>query len=432
MEKLTKNVLTGIRCQDIQTGLHGYTVNEFETLLKTGMAARLAVHIRGGDAIPYQKLKEYSALLFDINKLVFDPVLRVLQDISFIRVIGAGTSKTVVPTVPYFNDMYETLGSAANNEGLNEIEQMSIHIVNNVAECPRRKEKIVSSLGIDSPTMEGILRIGKEGSYLNEVHVEGEPLLFSPLYFAEKPEDFARVVKQYGETSVAKVLKLLRLTPGWPLSKLMQTQEIGGTRLNADEFEIARIIIHKGLVQPPEITTSYSGTNEFLFTPPLGTNRILVVEKEIYEKAMACISCVRQGEHFGQWNIKWPRAIINALLNHGELKPTTIAKEQYKPMCIRGIVKLQNVRNNWWKPVLVDTPENKRALSLALEMLGGGEVLTERGYDSDSVRAIYSDSDYTEAIRGYGNIIRRKKIPKPRGEYDAEIDRLLFEVQKGT
>jgi hypothetical protein len=212
----------------------------------------------------------------------------------------------------------------------------------------------------------------------------------------------------------------------------MQTQEIGGTRLNADEFEIARIIIHKGLVQPPEITTSYSGTNEFLFTPPLGTNRILVVEKEIYEKAMACISCVRQGEHFGQWNIKWPRAIINALLNHGELKPTTIAKEQYKPMCIRGIVKLQNVRNNWWKPVLVDTPENKRALSLALEMLGGGEVLTERGYDSDSVRAIYSDSDYTEAIRGYGNIIRRKKIPKPRGEYDAEIDRLLFEVQKGT
>jgi len=398
----------------------------------SGNGTRLAVHIRGGDAISYHKLKEHSALLFDISKLAFDSVLRVLQDIGFARVIGSGTSKTVVPTVPYFDNMYETLGSAAEDEGLNELEQMSIHIVNSLAVCPRSKGELASSLGTDSPTMERILRIGKAGSYINEVNVEDESLLVSPLYFAEKPEEFARVVKKHGEASVSKVFKLLRQNPGWPLSKLMQTQEIAGTGLSQDEFQIAMVIVKKGLVQPPEITTSYSGTNEFLFTPPLGTNRILVVEKEIYEKAMACISCVRQGEHFGHWNIKWPSAIIRALLNYGELKPTTLAKEQYRPMCIRGIVRLQKVRGDWWKPVLVDIPENRRALLLALEMLGGGEVLTERGYDSDSVKAIYSDSDYTEAIRGYGNVVQRKKIPKPRQEYEAEIDNLLFDVQKGT
>jgi len=65
-------------------------------------------------------------------------------------------------------------------------------------------------------------------------------------------------------------------------------------------------------------------------------------------------------------------------------------------------------------------------------MLGGGEPIKERGLDSDFIKEIYSDSEYTEAIRGYGNIVRRKTIPKPTKEYDTEIDKLLFAVQKGV
>lgn len=431
-ETLSNNVITGIRCQDIQTGLHGCTVNEFETLLKVGMAARLSVHIRGGDAINYHKLKEYSAILFDINKLVFDPVLRVLQEVEFARVIGTGTSRTVVPTVPYFDDMYETLGSAAKSEGLNEYEQMSIDILNRIAACPQRKLQLASSLGAETNALRCVLEIGKEGSYVNEVNVENDILVVSPLYFAEKPEHFARVVKHYGEISVAKVLNLFRQNPGWPLSKLIKTKEIAGCKLTKDEFEIARSITNKGLIQPPEITTTYSGTNQFLFTPPLGTKQILVVEKEIYEKAMACISCVRQGEHFAEWNIRWPRAIINALLNSGELKSTTMAKEQYRSMRIRGIITLKHTGGKWWKPVLIDNSENRRALRLALDMLTGGEPTGERGYDAEAAKIIYSDSEYTEAIRGYGHVIRRRIIPRSKKEHDKIVDELMFAIQKGA
>jgi len=39
-------VLKAIRCQDIQTGLQGYSVGEFDVLLRIGMAARLAIHFR--------------------------------------------------------------------------------------------------------------------------------------------------------------------------------------------------------------------------------------------------------------------------------------------------------------------------------------------------------------------------------------------------
>ncbi len=430
-EVLSRNVITGIRCQDIQTGLQNCTVHEFETLLKVGMAARLAVHIRGGDAIRYQSLKEYAALLFDIDKLVFEAVVRILQEVQFVRVIGTGTSKVIVPTVPYFDDMYEGLGAIARSEGLNELEQISIELLNRLAASPQQTTQVVTALGVDQGALDRVVRIGSAGSYINEFDVKGAKLLVSPLYFAEKPEEFARVVKQYGEVTVARVFSLFRGNQGWPLVKLVEQKQIGDAKLNKDEFEIARAIIDKGLVQPPEITTSYSGTNEFLFTPPLGTKQIVVVEKEIYEKAMACISCVRQGEHFGQWNIKWPRAIINALLNTGELRPTSIAKEQYRAMRVRGIIRLAKA-GSWWKPVLVDTPENRRSLLLALEMLGGGEFLSDRGYDSDAAKAIYSDSDYTEAIRGYGNVVRRKRIKRPQEEFSDEIDKILFAVQKGV
>lgn len=430
-EVLSKNVITGIRCQDIQTGLQNCTVYEFETLLKVGMAARLAVNIRGGDAIFYQNLKQYAALLFDINKLVFDAVINLLQEVEFVRVIGRGTSKTIVPTVPYFDDMYENLGAIAQNEGLNELEQISIRLLNKLAYCPQQTAKIISKHGIEPKALRRVIQIGNAGSYINEFNVKGVQLLVSPLYFAEKPEEFAQIVNKYGEVAVGKVLSLFRENQGWPLAKFLQRKEIGDTKLDKDEFEIAKAMTNKGLLQPPEITTSYSGTNEFLFTPPLGTKKIIVIEKEIYEKAMACVSCLRQGEHFGNWNIRWPRAIVNALLNNGELRPTSFANEQYRAMRVRGIIKLEK-SGGWWKPVFVDNKENRRALLLALEMLGSGEPIGDRGYDSDAVKAIYSDSEYTEAIRGYGNVIRRKKIKKSRDEHDSEIDKILFAIQKGV
>ena len=242
-EVLSRNVVTGIRCQDIQTGLQNCTVHEFETLLKVGMAARLAVHIRGGDAIPYKSLKDCAALLFDINKLIFDGVVDLLEEVEFARVIGSGESKTVVPTVPYFDDMYESLGEVAKNKGLNELEQISIELVNRIAACPQEKSKIASSLGIKPSDMNRVVLIGKAGSYVNEFDVKGVNLLVSPLYFAEKPEEFAQVVKKYGEATVAKVLNLFRQNQGWPLAKLIKGQEIGGVKIDKDEFEISKAII---------------------------------------------------------------------------------------------------------------------------------------------------------------------------------------------
>ncbi|MBA7641175.1 hypothetical protein ES703_48850 [subsurface metagenome] len=117
--------------------------------------------------------------------------------------------------------MYENLGEVAENKGLNELEQISIDLLNRIAACPQEKSKLASSLGIKPSDLDRVVRIGKAGSYVNEFDVKGINLLVSPLYFAEKPEEFAQVVKQYGEATVSKVLSLFRQNQGWPLAKLL-------------------------------------------------------------------------------------------------------------------------------------------------------------------------------------------------------------------
>lgn len=39
-ERLSKKTIAGIRCQDVQTGLHGFQVNEFETITKVEVTAK--------------------------------------------------------------------------------------------------------------------------------------------------------------------------------------------------------------------------------------------------------------------------------------------------------------------------------------------------------------------------------------------------------
>jgi hypothetical protein len=426
-----RRVILALRSQDIQTGLQEYNVDEFEVLLRIGMATRLAIHLRGGDVLDYNRLKDVSSILFGIEKLVYPTILNLLEDIEFIKVIGTGSLKKVVPTVPYFNDLYQTLGEKAEAEGLNEFETASIAILESLSTTPLRRETIKKTLNIDTATLDNVIKIGKEGSYLDEIRRRDGSMLVSPVYFTENSTAFASIVAKYGDPAFKRVFDLLRKNPGWPLSKILSDNSIGDTILNQDEQEIFSALIQGGLLQPPAITTTLSGTNHFLFTPPIGTKQIQVVEKEVYEKSMAIISCVRQGEHFAKWNIRNPRLVINALLRDGYLKPTTEAREQYRTLVIKKIAKLDPPGAAWQRVVLIDIPENRKAIQIALDLLTNSELITDRGVEKNSRDLIFSDKNYSEYLRGYGLVRRRKIVPQTTSEKQAAAESLIEAIQKG-
>lgn len=431
----TRRVVTAIRCQDIQTGLQGYSVGEFDALLRLGMAARLAIHIRGGDVVDYEPLKQVSHYLFDIPTFAFDGILYLLADVEFVRLMSIGqTIKSIIPTVPYFDDMYEQLGEKAEEEGLNEFEKASIAILHRLSQTPVESTSLKQGLNLDDAVFQRTIRLGTEGSYVQAVtRPSGRRLLISPLYFSENAELFADAVEKYGETTVQSVMGLMRKHPGVPFELVTGTSELGTISIAPDELEILKALTQRSVTQPPFIETSYSGRTHFLFTPPIGTPKIPIIEKEIYEKAMAVIASLRQGQYFGEYRIRWPGAIIDAWLDpsRGKLEPTTLAREQYADLALRKICKLVPAGGRFYSPVFIDLPENRRALELARDMLTTPDVIAGRGFDERAHKAIFSPAEYRESLIGLRDVKLRRRVERSPSEHRRHIEELLELVQKG-
>ena len=47
------------------------------------MLARLSIHIRRGDVISFDRLKEVSSTLFDISKFKFPTIIRMVEELDF-------------------------------------------------------------------------------------------------------------------------------------------------------------------------------------------------------------------------------------------------------------------------------------------------------------------------------------------------------------
>lgn len=421
-----------VRAQDIQTGLQGYRVFHFEALLRVGAAARLAIHIRGRDAIEYDRLKELAALLFGVEKLAFPAVLKVLEEIEFARVVGTGSRRLVIPEVPYFDELYSRLSEYAEVQELNEYEKMSIEILQRLASGPALQRDIMRDLDLGKQTEEVVIDLGKAGSYIDSYETtDGDAVLISPVYFSEKPEEVAKAVGEYGVESTSLVFNAVRAHPGWPLAAILRDRAIGNVELHPEQVELVKVLVSKGILQPPAVTTTRTGTNHFVFTPPLGSERVRVIEKEIYEKAMALIAAVRQGQHFAAYPIRSPRAVINALLRDRWLRPTTEAKEQWRAVALLRICDLVHVGGGWYEVRLICTEENLRAVKLALQLFDAGDVIEDRGLDSRARIVLEGGDIYHESLRGVRLVKEQTALAESARCIQGLIDQLLEQLQRG-
>jgi hypothetical protein len=96
---------------DLQVGLEGADVPEYDMAKTLGMASVLAVNLRGLGEIQYQSLRLVAAHYFHIRSDVLDGVLRTLADLELIKLVTSGsTIEQIIPTVPHFEDVYARVG----------------------------------------------------------------------------------------------------------------------------------------------------------------------------------------------------------------------------------------------------------------------------------------------------------------------------------
>jgi len=411
MEKteITKETQFALRSQDIQTGLQDYEISEYEMITKVGMATRLAIHIRGGESIDYEKLKEIGHVLFGIPKIGFAEVINILREVSHIKTIDSGGKvKKVIPQVPYFDDLYDDIGEYALEDGVNEIETLAIQMLDRLAENPFRLDKLRKQFSADKEDFERVLEIGEVGTFIKPLEYEGNKFIISPLYFGENSEGFVRILQEHGSTKFKAAFEILRRYPGLPLSKIQVFTD------DLEVQDILRAYVNYGCFQPPKVNTTRSGSNFFLFTPSQGTQKIKIIEKEVYEKVLALIASVRQGEHFASDKIREPIKILYQLFWHKKLARHPESLEQYAPLALLRVCKLVKESPYSYELVFIDTPENNMALGLAINMLEGNVESMPRGLDTKAVYLIQSDINYEESLRGYRSLIKEKRVRKSK------------------
>lgn len=184
---------------DIQSGLGSFEVGDFEDLRTIGMAASLAVQLRGLPEIDYSVLQQVSAARFDIPTLSLKPVLRLLSEVGMVRLIESGKSIVKVdPQVPYFEDVYETIGDVADEYQFSETEQAMVTIMAELFERPENKDRLVQRTGIDNALMSRCLDIGDKSGLITTHRARGRSILFSPVYFADNAQGLADTIAKTG------------------------------------------------------------------------------------------------------------------------------------------------------------------------------------------------------------------------------------------
>jgi len=416
------------RCHEIQLAIKDKEVARFESIPEVGMAVQLALHIRGLPLIDYELLKLVSTTLIGIPRLAVDRIVKLLAEIEFVRLSQDGkTIKAVLPTVPYFEALYDGVGAYLENEiKIDEFESLTLEIVDRLAGSPHNSDSLAGKLGADRKAFDDSIKVGREGNFLIARRSRSKNILMNPTYFSENADVFADHVANVGASSVKMTLELLHAAQGWPLALIERTNKIGGKQVDAESILLLKRLAQDGMVKPPSITTSHVGVNHFMFTPTPGFANLSPLKREEYERALAIVSAVRQGELLpNKFRIRSPGAVLYKLKTELQLAPTTDYAEQYQNLQHLRIARLEDVGGGYRQLRIIDTPDNRESLKIAYQLVQG-ETIPVLAVDKDAVAAMTGSQDYVESLVS-SRLMREKELIKLSDESEHEVTQLLLE-----
>lgn len=413
---------------DLHSALGEYETPEFDFLKKLGMAATLAVHIRGLGSIPYDVLRQVSYHYFKIPSLALDQVLKILDDLEFIELIGTRTKTTaIIPKIPHFKSVYDVIGNYAEDGDISETEAVMLAILNEVYNKPENKQKLINTIGADTGTFDTCIRYSEEGGLLRTHKARGKDIILSPYYFADNLDGLADLTAKSGSSNVGNVLKKLKANQGWPLSMVLNNKEIGGSKLDAVELSLVQAMASEGILKPPSIKFGSGLTEQFVFTPNPGAMRLNSANREIYERAMALVSCVRKGQLMpAQYRIRSPLAILRSLRDKGFLNSNSEACEQYKNLVFMKVAFLKPVSSSRCQLVLIKSEENSEALDIAIKLLSTGE-LANLEVNTEARISFSRDESYIQSIISSSDMRKRKQVQVTE-HAKHEMDQLLLNL----
>jgi len=412
---------------DIQSGLGNTDVPDFDTLRTMGMATTLAIHFRGLPEIEYEILRRVSDHFFGIHSSELKASLEILADIEYVKLITKGAKiESIIPNIPRFQDIYDGVGNRFEFSDLNEHEQGTLLILSELQNKPENRDRLIARTGIDSPLMNRCIDIGTTGNYFKQFRARGRDVIASPFYFSDNLDQLVDISVKSGADDIAFVVDVIQKNQGWPLSMIERNLALGGQKLTPVQNSLLIQLCTEGVLKPPSIKFA-NKVETFVFTPRPGGERLDSINREIYERAMALVSCVRKGQLLAEsYRIKNPLAILSALKDRGYLGANSEAQNQYRNLVSMRVGKFRHASGDKYQFHLIKTDENRSALNLAIDLLSTGET-KNLDLNQEARIALSKDDSYIQSILSSAELKKRKSVGA-NAEASEQFDQLIMEL----
>jgi hypothetical protein len=300
-------------------------------------------------------------------------------------------------------------------------------ILNQVYNKPENKQKLINGIAADASVIDTCLKYSEAGGLLRTHKARGKEIILSPYYFSDNLDGLADLTAKSGSSNILKVLDKLKANQGWPLSMVMKNKEIGGQKLDLVELSLINSMSSEGILKPPSIKFGSGNSEQFIFTPNPGSTRLNAANREIYERSMALVSCVRKGQLMpAQYRIKSPVAILKSLRNKGYLNSNSEASEQYKNLVFMKVAFLKPTTGSRCQLTLIQSEENVQALDIAIRLLTTGE-LASLEVNKEATISFSKDETYIQSIIAASDMRKRKQVHIAE-EAKHEMDQLLLNL----
>ena len=386
----------GLRCQDVNSGLRTFDASSPSlTPLKqtrlVGMAADLAALVRDTPLISdMPALESVAAGELDIPSTSFDTVLAILESAELVELTRDPTGQVAGLTseVPFYRDLYSTLGESWRERGPSQLEEELVAVVGRLAAGPIPAEALTESVDVEKSDVERILGLGEEAQLIMAVSGVDGKILYSPFTAFENPTLLNDLAETHGSDQMLADFEALR-----------QRQ---GLAVTPESFPLLYDAVARGLLLAPSVELPDGGSQPFAVLPYTLDRQLLVGQKPVLDKALAVVACVRCGEQFGGYSdLPSATAAINKLLREGKLAPHSSSQRQYRLMRNKGIVAYgpdPMPWGTWVVPTLIDTEDNRQALEIARDLMTLGESMA--GRDASGAREhLAADARYLNPMK---------------------------------
>jgi hypothetical protein len=354
------------RLQEINEGLvsqsGGLVEAHFRKSKRSGAAARLCNVLRGQDVLDDYEMLAAAAGELGIPADTLDRALSELEEIGYVTLHKSGGDiRKVEERIPLLSDSYDLIGQKWLDNKPSDIERVTIEILDDLLVAPQRERDLKRKYNLNTDDFAIVSDVGDGGSFYKTYTspVDGSTISFSPLYHDENPDAYLNLFDRFPESDVSDILRSIRAYQGRPLDMITDPVLIEAIRT--------------GCIPTPSVDSS-GGKKHFAFTPVKGVGKL---EKALLEKARALVACVRYGQHYaGVTRIKFPLLILGKLRTDKRLGAHSETLKQYALLHKLGVGRITKNRfyPSRYNFELIDTPENLRALDLAIQYLTVKEV----------------------------------------------------------